>query len=222
MKESLYLHKKKWMLGTMGAVVLVIFLWPKMFPSSEMTEPPVFQKLVVEERDQEEVEEPNQSLEQETNDSPRLPATVLIDIKGAVRLPGVYELLSGERIIDAVDKAGGFLPNADTRKVNLASLLVDEMVIYVPEEGEETEELTFVETPNDAGGKGAVDKKVNINTATEEELTTLSGIGPSKAQAIIEYREENGLFKSVDDMLNVTGIGEKSLEKIRDEITTTN
>jgi competence protein ComEA len=134
----------------------------------------------------------------------------------------VYELATGERIIDAVDKAGGFLPIADTRKVNLAALLEDEMVIYVPEEGEEVEELSLVVTPSPEDGKETGQGKVNINTATVEELTTLSGIGPSKANAIIEYRDENGLFKSVDELLNVAGIGEKSLEKILDDITTTN
>ncbi|MGM0835813.1 MAG: helix-hairpin-helix domain-containing protein [Bacillota bacterium] len=221
MKEFLYLHKKKWILGTLGAIALVFILLPKLFPASQTTEPKVFQKLVVDEvRD-----EGNVSIDSDSeskNEVQHPPATVLIDIKGAVKLPGVYELANGERIIDAVDKAGGFLPSADTRKVNLAALLVDEMVIYVPEEGEEVEGLSLVEPPSPEDGKDTGQNKVNINTATVEELTTLSGIGPSKANAIIEYRDENGLFKSVDGMLNVTGIGEKSLEKIRDDITTTN
>lgn len=221
MKEFLYLHKKKWILGAIGAIALVLILWPKLFPASQTTEPKAFQKLVVEEEGSE-VDESIESDSESKIEVPHPPATVLIDIKGAVKLPGVYELANGERIIDAVDKAGGFLASADTRKVNLAALLVDEMVIYVPEEGEDVEGLTLPETPSPEDGKETGQSKVNINTATVEELTTLSGIGESKAKAILEYREENGLFKSVDELVNVTGIGEKSLEKIRDDITTTN
>lgn len=221
MKEFLYLHKRKCMLGALAAFALMFFLWPKLFPASQATEPKAFQKLVVDD----EGGEADESIDSDSESKievPHPPATVLIDIKGAVKLPGVYELANGERIIDAVDKAGGFLASADTRKVNLAALLADEMVIYVPEEGEEVEEVSLVVTPSPEDGKDTGQSKVNINTATVEELTTLSGIGPSKANAIIEYRQENGLFKSVDEMLNVTGIGEKSLEKIRDDITTTN
>lgn len=221
MKEFLYLHKKKWMLGAIIAIAFVFILWPKLFPAYQTTEPKAFQKLVVDEEEGE-VEESIESDSEIEKEVHLPPATVLIDIKGAVKLPGVYELANGERIIDAVDKAGGFMASADTRKVNLAALLVDEMVIYVPEEGEEVEEVPLVETPSPEDGKEPGQSKVNINTATVEELTSLSGIGPSKANAILEYREENGLFKSVDELVNVTGIGEKSLEKIRDAITTTN
>jgi competence protein ComEA len=220
-KEFLFLHKKKWMLGTIGAIALVFILWPKLFPASQTTEPKAFQKLVLDEQGV----EGEESIDSDSDSEEEVllpPATVLIDIKGAVKLPGVYELANGERIIDAVDKAGGFLPIADTRKVNLAALLVDEMVIYVPEEGEEVEVLTLVDNTRGKDGKDTGQGKVNINTATVEELTTLSGIGPSKANAIIEYREENGMFKSIDELVNVTGIGEKSLEKIQDDITTTN
>jgi competence protein ComEA len=220
-KEFLFLHKKKWMLGTIGAIALVFILWPKLFPASQTTEPKAFQKLVLDEQGV----EGEESIDSDSDSEEEVllpPTTVLIDIKGAVKLPGVYELANGERIIDAVDKAGGFLPIADTRKVNLAALLVDEMVIYVPEEGEEVEVLTLVDNTRGKDGKDTGQGKVNINTATVEELTTLSGIGPSKANAIIEYREENGMFKSIDELVNVTGIGEKSLEKIQDDITTTN
>jgi len=220
-KEFLYLHKKKWMLGAIIAIAFVFILWPKLFPASQTTEPKAFQKLVVDEEEGE-VDESIESDSEIEKEVHLPPATVLIDIKGAVKLPGVYELANGERIIDAVDKAGGFMASADTRKVNLAALLVDEMVIYVPEEGEEVEVLSLVENTSGVDGKDTGQGKVNINTATVEELTTLSGIGPSKANAILEYREENGLFKSVDELVNVTGIGEKSLEKIRDTITTTN
>ena len=219
MKEFLYLHKKKWMLGTIVATVLLFSLGPKLFPASSSSEPPAFQKLVMDEQEGEAEENTGQASGEEAKEVAL--QTVLIDIKGAVQLPGVYELGKGERIIDAVGKAGGFLESADTRKVNLAALLVDEMVIYVPVEGEDVGELPLVEKPGSLDKDGG-DGKVNINTATEEELTTLTGIGPSKAKSIIGYREENGLFKSIDELLNVTGIGAKSLERMREEITTAN
>ncbi|KMJ60545.1 hypothetical protein AB685_05060 [Bacillus sp. LL01] len=148
---------------------------------------------------------------------------LLIDIKGAVLHPGVYRMKSGERIIDAVEQAGGFLEDADTRKVNLAALLTDEMVILVPREGEDLEEAVILQSENNGNDPTAhKEGKVNINTASLEELTTLTGVGPAKAKAIIDYRTEHGMFKQVEDIVNVTGIGEKSFEKIRDEITVAN
>lgn len=137
---------------------------------------------------------------------------VVVDIKGAVQSPGVYTLRSGERVADAVEKAGGFLDNADSNKINLAGLLKDEMVIYVPEIGEES-------VPSSFNTLGENEGKIAINSASSEELQSLQGIGPAKAAAIIAYREEHGAFKSAKDLLNVSGIGEKSLQLIEDDIT---
>lgn len=139
---------------------------------------------------------------------------IVIDIKGAVEKPGVYTMTEGERVIDAIKRAGGLLPDAEENVINLAGLLKDEMVIYVPKKGEEISQPAF----QAIGTSGEDDGKVRINSATSEELQKLQGIGPSKASAIIAYREENGPFKTVDDLLNVSGIGEKTLENIKDQI----
>ncbi|SHF67439.1 helix-hairpin-helix domain-containing protein [Ornithinibacillus halophilus] len=133
---------------------------------------------------------------------------ILVDIKGSVRHPGVYEMNEEDRVIDVLEKAGGFTENAEETVINLAQKVYDEMIIIVPNKGEQTASSTGV------GGTS----KIRLNHASVEEIQSLTGIGPSKAQAIIQYREENGPFKSVDELLNVSGIGEKTLEAIREDI----
>ena len=143
--------------------------------------------------------------------------TIFVDLKGAVNKTGVYEMAPGLRVQDVITEAGGFSKAADVNKINLAALLEDEMVIYVPLIGEDIEldELQVNQTEEKKGST----KKVNLNTATSEELQTLTGIGPSKATTIISYREEHGAFTSVEGLLEVSGIGEKTLEKIIENIT---
>lgn len=139
---------------------------------------------------------------------------IVIDVKGAVNRPGVYEIDEGSRVIDVIELAGGVLQNADVNQVNFAELLKDEMVVYVPTIGED---VAVIQGGTVAGSTH--DEKIRINYATSEELQKLSGIGPAKAEAIIRYREENGPFQVEEDLLNVSGIGQKSFEKIKDEIT---
>lgn len=149
-------------------------------------------------------------------DNEDVPSQIVIDVKGAVKQPGVYTMMSGERVIDAIEKAGGLLPDAEENQINLAGLLKDEMVIYVPHEGEEMTELAIQSN----GGFSSEDNgKVRINHASAEELQQLQGIGPSKASAIIGYREEHGPFQTVEELTQVSGIGEKTLENIKDQIT---
>ncbi|MBF1120465.1 MAG: SLBB domain-containing protein, partial [Streptococcus sp.] len=109
---------------------------------------------------------------------------IFVDIKGAVKNPGVYQMKVGDRVKDALDAAGGLTEEADSQKVNLAKRLEDQMVIVVPKVGEEAEEISAGETRKEASKEG----KVNINTATVEELKSLKGVGEKKAEAIIEYR----------------------------------
>ena len=144
-----------------------------------------------------------------------IPENFMVDIKGQVVSPGVYELSSGARIQDAIRAAGGFLPAADDRAINLAMKIQDELIIYVPKTGEEIA-LPSSPSPTGTGASGA--GAVDINTATEAELVTLPGIGPSKAAAIISYRTENGKFKSVEDLKEVAGIGDKTFEQLKDGI----
>lgn len=145
------------------------------------------------------------------------PLILLVDIKGAIKHPGLYKINEGDRVQDVIDLAGGLKEDADEKQVNLAQRLQDEMVIYIPTIGEEIEHIQ----PNisSTNTQNAQDGKVAINHATAEEIQTLNGIGPKKAETIIAYREENGPFHTIEDLLNVSGIGEKTLENIRDQIT---
>ena len=149
---------------------------------------------------------------------------VIVDVKGAVLHPGVYALKPEQRIIDAVQLAGGYTQDADTQFMNHAQKVLDEMVIYIPAKGEQLEQVPsrFIAMPTvetTKGNEGMKDGKVNLNKADAATLTTLVGIGPSKAQSIIAYRQENGSFKSIEDLKKITGIGDKTFEKLKDSIT---
>ena len=141
---------------------------------------------------------------------------IFVDIKGEVKKPGVYQMKAGDRVKDALDAAGGLTEEADSQKVNLAKRLEDQMVIVVPKVGEEAEEIPAGETRNEATKEG----KVNINTATVEELKTLKGVGEKKAEAIIEYRKKNGSFQTKEDLMKVRGIGKKLFESFQERIVT--
>lgn len=134
---------------------------------------------------------------------------VLVDVKGEVNVPGVYELSPNARVNDVIFNAGGFTDKANQHMVNLAQKVFDEMLIIVP---------TIDDTETATTKLSKENTRVRINYATEEEIQQLTGIGPSKAKAIVAYREENGYFKSVEDLLEISGIGEKTLERIKDEI----
>ncbi|WP_282032976.1 helix-hairpin-helix domain-containing protein [Metabacillus indicus] len=146
------------------------------------------------------------------------PEELIVDVKGEVKAPGVYEMKPGERYHHVIDAAGGLTEQADAAQINLAALLEDGMVVQVPKIGEAPNELTQQPAGAHASGAGG-DKVVNLNKASSEELQTLTGIGPAKAEAIIAYREEAGGFKAVEDLMNVSGIGEKSFEKVKDSIS---
>jgi len=137
--------------------------------------------------------------------------TIYVEVKGAVHKPGVYELSEGDRVLTAIELAGGYLPSSNSKNINHAQRVEDEMVIYVPIEGEEVEELSS--SPDQKSNL------VNINKAEVAMLTTLPGIGPAKADAIIAYREDVGGFKEKQDLMKVTGIGQKTFEKLEPLIT---
>ncbi|MGM1031953.1 MAG: helix-hairpin-helix domain-containing protein [Bacillota bacterium] len=161
-------------------------------------------------------------MEQSVNESAAEPEIIKVDVKGAVKSPGIFTAQAGDRVIDLISSAGGFTEKADTDKVNFAQIIEDQMVIYVPEIGEEDKgnlENIQVGTSGDAVTKGTSGGLVNLNTATQEDLQTLTGIGPSKADAILEYRETVGKFKEVDELKQVTGIGDKTFERLRDSIS---
>jgi competence protein ComEA len=139
-------------------------------------------------------------------------ATIDVYVSGAVHKPDVYTLPLNSIIKDAITAAGGATEDADLDRINLAAHLTDQMQVYVPHKGEAA-------PPPPGSAPGAATEKININTASAEELDKLSGIGPAIAKAIIDYRTKNGPFKKIEDINNVKGIGDALFEKIKDQIT---
>ena len=144
--------------------------------------------------------------------SPSPAVTLIVDVAGEVAQPGVYEFAEGDRVIDAIERAGGQLPKADLSLLNLAAPLTDGTQILVPKAGPPGAAVP-------GGTPGSSSGLININSASATELETLSGIGEVLAATIVEYRDQNGPFASVDDLMDVSGIGPATLEEIRDQVT---
>ena len=164
----------------------------------------------------------------------------MVDIKGEVQTPGIYELESSSRVIDVINEAGGLTENADTTVINLSKKISDEMVIIIyskwqvehwketKEQGKYLQEQCISQKEEQAKNDACIDDTeentnstpsiININTATKEELMTLTGIGESKAEAIISYREKTA-FTKIEDIKNVSGIGDSIYEDIKNNIT---
>lgn len=153
------------------------------------------------------------------------PGPITVFVNGAVNLPGLYALPNGSRVNDAIAAAAGFATDAAADVVNLAQELQDGSQIYVPSQSEAAALPAVVSVPvlNLSSGTGGQPEtpqgKININTATLELLDTLPGIGPSTAQKIVDYRDEVGMFTKIEDLMNVSGIGEAKFDKIKDQIT---
>lgn len=145
--------------------------------------------------------------------SPSPEVVLLVDVAGWVRQPGVYEFAEGARVIDAIEAAGGPRPGAVLEALNLAAPLVDGTQVLVQREGE------TVASPVPGGAVAGAGGLINVNTATATELEELPGVGEVIAQAIVDYRTENGPFASVDQLLDVSGIGDATLENIRELVT---
>lgn len=191
-----------------------------------------FKKLNSTSNDIEKTLSNNEELISNTLEEPKVTETketIRVDVKGMVKKAGVYELAKDSIVNDAIKKAGGLTSKADTTNVNLSKSLTNEMVIYIPKKEEVTKSVVNDALVDKSNSVGFIDNessnettntstKVNINTATLKELITLSGIGESKAQAILEYRTKNGNFKTLEDLKKVSGIGEAAYEKIKDNI----
>lgn len=154
-----------------------------------------------------EKEEKDESVEQDL---------ITVDVKGAVKSPGIYDLPVGSRVNDAVQKAGGLTEQADSKSLNLAQKVSDEALVYVSTKGEES--------ASQQAGSGTAsstnkEKKINLNKASLEELKQVKGLGGKRAQDIIDHRETNGKFKSVEELKKVSGIGAKTIEKLKDYVT---
>lgn len=141
---------------------------------------------------------------------------ITVDVKGAVKSPGIYDLPVGSRVHDAVQKAGGLTEEADSKSLNLAQKISDEALVHVPTKGEEA---ASQQTGSGTTASTSKDKKVNLNKASLEELKQVKGLGGKRAQDIIDHREANGKFKSVDELKKVSGIGAKTIEKLKDYVT---
>lgn len=181
----------------------------------------------------------NSLLEKEQAEKMKEPEEYMVDIKGEVVTPGIYKLKKSSRVIDVIEKAGGLTPNADTTVINLSKKITDEMVIIIYSKQEvknwikTKEQEAYLQEKCKASEEGKVENdaclldkkeetstqtKVNINTATKEELMTLSGIGESKAEEIMTYRKSTP-FKTIEDLKNVSGIGDATYEQIKNYIT---
>ena len=137
---------------------------------------------------------------------------IFVDVKGAVKHPGVFETTKDKRVKDLIEEAGGLLDDADTATLNLSQKVKDQMVIYVLKHGEKPKQIS------DGGSSSSNTDVININTANKERLMKISGVGKTKAEAIISYREKNGDFKKKEDITKVHGIGKATFEKIKDKI----
>lgn len=144
---------------------------------------------------------------------------IFIDIKGAVKHPNVYEMASSNRVIDALNKAE-VLKDADLSQLNLSEKLVDQKLIYVPKKGENSMKINSQQsTLNSSDVKINTNQPLNLNSATEEQLKNIPGIGPSKAKEILNYREQNHGFNSIDDLMKIKGFGKKTFEKLKEHFT---
>jgi len=162
---------------------------------------------------------------------------IIVDIKGEVNNPGTYEFNFGDRINDAIKKAGGLTSKANTNDINLSEKLLDEMLIIIPNKEDDKVEIketiieenktekksisdnnNIIKKSNNTKTTTLNDNKISINSASVSELMTIKGIGEIKAKSIVEYRTKNGLFKSIEDITKVSGIGNSTFDKIKDYI----
>ncbi len=166
-------------------------------------------------------ETPKQTNTYPTTNADNLTETeyIYIDIKGEVHNPGVYKLVVNTRLYELIFKAGGLTVVADEAAINLSKLLSDGEVIYIPNFDDLFPPLGINQTDNTSEQQGNSQSLVNINTATINELTSLPGVGESTANAIIDYRQENGEFLTTEDITNVPGIGDVTYENLKELIT---
>jgi len=210
-KDWLIEHKISVLLGALLTLGGIYYF----YVSDSATTSPV-NTLSMEDKVQENVGEGGST---QSDNKPELPEKIMVDVKGQIKRPGVYQANTGERVIDVISRAGGLTDKADQGMVNFAEHVKDEMIIYIPAKGEEGLSSPITSSGNPSSSVGSQNEaKININKADETELQNLPGIGPAKAAAIIEYRNTSGPFKTVEDLKNISGIGDKTFEKLKDLI----
>lgn len=203
--------------GLVLQVVVFLFLFLSVGCGKNVEEEIPLTAAEAEESDKDQAgESSGEKMAEETENSDE---TVYVDVCGQVKVPGVYALEKDSRVYEAVEKAGGFTEKASAVGLNQAAKVTDGQQIYVPSQ-EEAEKQDFVNsTENNDSTAGKTQGKVNLNTASKEELMTLSGIGEVKADAILRYRSEKGRFQSVEEVKSIEGIKEGVYQKIKDQIT---
>lgn len=145
---------------------------------------------------------------------------LIVDVEGAVNKPGVYRLLATARVYDAIQHAGGLTEQADTSAINQAQKLHDQSQVFVPDKNSSSTAPNTAQTTAANSENSVTDTKtINLNTADVTELQNLPGVGPKKAELIIQYRQEKGSFSKIEDLTEVQGIGEKTFAKIKSQLT---
>ena len=221
--------KQKIIVVIIGSMIIIAFLY---YIYTKEEDNIIYTEENVTENIAEDLEESEENTKEEIN-------KIIVHVSGAVNKEGIVELEENSRISDAINKAEGLKENADAQNINLAFKLEDGMKIYIPTIGEKIEENEQNQNKNmiDETSKyvtsssGVIqgeltneqseekqNEKININTATQTELETLPGIGPSTSLKIVNYREENGKFKTIEDIKEVSGIGDAKYENIKDLI----
>ncbi|MDR1473211.1 MAG: helix-hairpin-helix domain-containing protein [Lactobacillales bacterium] len=207
--EEFWLAKKRWIISgvvIISLMILCLFLIFHLSSKQEIEDNDFLRSIKNSSTDKQ---------KKGTAETSSSSSKIYVDVKGAVYKPGMYCLTNDKRVNDVIKMAGGLTEQADAKQVNYALKLVDQMLVYIPQIDEVV--ASNISTTNSSNPK--TDKKINLNTATLEELQTLTGIGAKKAQKIIDYREANGLFAKVDDLQNVNGFGAKTVEKLKDNLT---
>lgn len=200
----------------------IVFLIFTRGEKDNLTEESLFDELLVESEEESDSIQELKGIEKVSAEETEVIKTeqILVDLKGAIQSPGVYQMERDDRVIDCVNEAGGFLADAEQKAVNLAQRLEDQMVIYIPIKGEELVEIEqIVGEPSENTSVTSDHPKIDLNKATKEELKTLNGIGDVKAENIIAYRETKGYFQKIEDITNVSGIGDATFEKLKDELS---
>lgn len=210
-------------LSLIGVVflLLIVILWLFFQKESQdvVPEMDLYEELLAAETENEDVDQQGTTANVEKGPEEIITAEeIVVDVKGAVHAPGVYTMEENSRIFDAIEKAGGLAENAEQNAVNLAQVIEDQMVIYVPKVGEEGIDLAHLYQKTAGEEDDEATNKVDLNLAEKDELMTLNGIGSSKADSILSYREENGSFQTIDEIKNVSGIGEATFANLEDFI----
>lgn len=210
--EFFLIHREKIIKGGVIGLIVLAAIIVFLFHTGSKDEIPLSEEQITTETQTQE------ALPERAEESPLI---VVVDVQGAVVSPSVVRLDDGARVEDAIAAAGGLAEDADVSNINRAEILHDGEKIYIPAEGEDTSALPAATSGGiDAGTDTAQGQGlININTATAEELETLKGVGPATANKIIEYRTTYGAFESVEDIKNVSGIGDKTFEGLKDQIT---